>query len=290
VQVEEIARRAYICRVSCVTGSIVEHHEMKLQKMLTLGVATAALFALSHLAVAQTAGSQTGTQGGGNSANPGIEGQGGSDSTLEIAPQPGLTAPKPGVQEIPGGRNFNPGENNASIEPNFRPKTENGTGDINGNGDSNRPHPRPYLGITVQYATKCYLGGEEHGLQVLTIDPNSPAAQAGLQARSGMSAIGAAVSTLSGILPGGSILANKALQSSGAMGHEGDLIVAVDDRRVRDQSDLETAMSRLKPGDTMYLTVIRPEGNSHKTIKIAVRVGAVGEPIANAQPTGGNPQ
>ena len=290
MQVEEIARRAYICRVSCVTGSIVEHHEMKLQKMLTLGVATAALFALSHLAVAQTAGSQTGTQGGGNSANPGIEGQGGSDSTLEIAPQPGLTAPKPGVQEIPGGRNFNPGENNASIEPNFRPKTENGTGDINGNGDSNRPHPRPYLGITVQYATKCYLGGEEHGLQVLTIDPNSPAAQAGLQARSGMSAIGAAVSTLSGILPGGSILANKALQSSGAMGHEGDLIVAVDDRRVRDQSDLETAMSRLKPGDTMYLTEIRPEGNSHKTIKIAVRVGAVGEPIANAQPTGGNPQ
>ncbi len=290
VQVEEIVRRAYIWSVSRINESIVEHHEMKLQKMLTLGVATAALFALSHLAVAQTAGSQTGAQGGGNSANPGIEGQGGSDSTLEIAPQPGLAAPKSGVQEIPGGRNFNPGENNASIEPNFRPKTENGAGDLNGNGDSNRPHPRPYLGITVQYATKCYLGGEEHGLEVLTIDPNSPAAQAGLQARSGMSAVGAAVSTLSGILPGGSILANKALQSSGAMGHEGDLIVAVDDRRVRDQSDLETAMSRLKPGDTMYLTVIRPEGNSHQTIKIAVRVGAVGEPIANAPPTGGNPQ
>ncbi len=290
MQVEEIARRAYICRVSRINGSIVEHNEMKLQKMLTLGVAAAGLFALSHLAAAQTAGSQTGSQGGGNSANPGIEGQGGSDSTLEIAPQPGLAAPKPGVQEIPGDRNFNPGENNASIEPNFRPNTENGTGDINGNGDSNQPHPRPYLGITVQYATKCYLGGEEHGLEVLTIDPNSPAAQAGLRARSGMSAIGAAVSTLSGILPGGSILAGKALQSSGAMGYEGDLIVAVDDKRVRDQSDLETAMSRLKPGDTMYLTVIRPQGNSHQTIKIAVRVGAVGEPIANAPPTGGNPQ
>ncbi len=105
---------------------------MKLQKMLTLGVAIAVLFALSHLAVAQN--SQTGSQGGGDSTNPGTAGQGGSDATLEIAPQPGLTAPKPGVQEIPGGRNFNPGENNASIEPNFRPKTENGTGDINGNG------------------------------------------------------------------------------------------------------------------------------------------------------------
>ncbi len=273
---------------SCITRSIAERDEMKLKKMLTLGVAAAALFALCHLAVAQAQDSQTGSQGGGNSANPTTAGQGGSEATLEIAPQPGLAAPKPGIQEIPGGRSFNPGENNASIEPNFRPKTENGTGDNNGNGDSNRPHPRPYLGITVQYTTECYLGMEEHGLEVLTVDPNSPAAQAGLQARSGMSAVGAAVSTLTGILPGGSILANKALSSSGAMGHGGDLIVAVDDRRVRDQSDLENAMARLKPGDTMYLTIIRPEGNSHKTIKIAVRVGAVGEPIANAAPPVGN--
>ena len=72
------------------------------------------------------------------------------------------------------------------------------------------------------------------------------------------------------------------------MGHDGDLIVAVDDRRVRDQSDLESAMSRLKPGDTMYLTVIRPQGNSHTTLKIAVRVGAVGEPVASAPPALGN--
>jgi len=74
------------------------------------------------------------------------------------------------------------------------------------------------------------------------------------------------------------------------MGQNGDLIVAVDDKRVRDQSDLESAMSRLKPGDTMYLTVIRPNGTDergpHATLKIAVRVGAVGEPIANAAPGG----
>lgn len=270
---------------------------MKLQKILTLGVATAALFALSQLAIAQNQDSQNGSQGGGASAAPGIAGQGGSDdTTLEIAPQPGLAAPRPAVKEIPSDRNFNPGEDNTSVEPNFRPGTENGTGnvdsnvnnDLNNNLDSSRPHARPYLGITVQYVTKCYQGGEEHGLEVLTIDPNSPASQAGLQARSGMSPIGAAVETLSGILPGGSILANKALSTSGAMGQGGDLIVAVDDKRVRDQSDLETAMSRLKPGDTMYLTVIRPDGSDerapHKTIKIAVHVGAVGEPIANAAP------
>src|SRR5271166_4844523 len=246
---------------------------MKLRKIFTLGVATAAIVGLSHLALAQD--SQTGSQSSGVPATHGIAGQGGGDdTTLEIAPQPGLAAPKAAVREIPTDRNFNPGEDNASVDPNFRPGTENGTGDIdstmngNGNGESGRPHAHPYLGITVQYTTMCYLGGEEHGLEVLTVDPNSPASQAGLQARSGITAVGAALSTLSGIIPGGAILANKALATSGAMGQGGDLIVAVDDKRVRDQSDLETAMSRLKPGDTMYLTVIRPEGNSHKTIKI----------------------
>ena len=271
---------------------------MKLQRVLTVGVATAALFALSHFAIAQTQNQQSSPQSGGNSVSPGMAGQGGSDdATLEIAPQPGLAARKPAVKEIPSDRNFNPGESDASVDSNFRPRTENGTGDINsnlgrqGNGDyNNRPHARPYLGITVAYRSMCFNGGEEHGLEVLTVDPNSPAAQAGLHARAGVSAVGAAVTTLSSIIPGGSILANKALESSGAMGQNGDLIVAVDDKRVRDQSDLESAMSRLKPGDTMYLTVIRPNGTDergpHATLKIAVRVGAVGEPIANAAPGG----
>ena len=49
------------------------------------------------------------------------------------------------------------------------------------------------------------------------------------------------------------------------MGQGGDLIIAVDGKRVRDQSDLETAMARLKPGDTMYLTVIRPNGTDERT-------------------------
>jgi hypothetical protein len=282
----------------CRNG-LAERVEMKLRKIFTLGVATAAIVGLSHLAVAQD--SQTGSQSSGEPATHGIAGQGGSDdTTLEIAPQPGLEAPKAAVRELPTDRNFNPGEDTSSVDPNFRPGTENGTGDIdsnlNGNGtsesESSLPHARPYLGITVQYTTMCYLGGEEQGLEVLTIDPNSPASQAGLQARSGLTAVGAALTTLSGILPGGSILATKALGSTGAEGQGGDLIVAIDDKRVRDQSDLQSAMSRLKPGDTMYLTVIRPQGSGdrvpHTTIKIAVRVGAVGEPIANAAPAGGD--
>jgi len=274
--------------------------KMKLQKIISVGVATAALFALSQFAIAQNQDSQNASQGGGDSVTHGTTGQGSSDdATLEIAPQPGLVAPKPAVKEIPSDRNFNPGEDTSSIDPNFRPGTENGTGNLdsnqtgngngNGNGYGHQPHARPYLGITVQYVSKCYNGGELHGLEVLTIDPNSPAARAGLQARSGMTAVGAAVSTLSGIVPGGSILTSKALATSGAMGQGGDLIVAVDGTRVHDQSELESAMSQLKPGDTMYLTVIRPNGNQEggphpPETQIAVKVGAVGEPIANAAP------
>lgn len=274
---------------------------MKLKKILTLGVATAALVVLPRLVLSQNQGSQNSVQGGGRPAYPGIapapQGGGGDDATLEIAPQPGLAVRKPAVKEIPSDRNFNPGEGDSSVDSNYRPRTENGTGDIDsslssqGNNESYRPHAQPYLGITVAYRSMCFNGGEEHGLEVLTVDPNGPAAQAGVHAQSGVSAMGAAVTTLSALLPGGSLIANKALESSGAMGQYGDLIVAIDDKRVRDQSDLQSAMSHLKPGDTMYLTVIRANG-MHETgphppaMKIAVRVGAVGEPIANA--TGGN--
>jgi hypothetical protein len=272
---------------------------MKLQKILTFAVAAAALFVLSQQAIAQNQDSQNGSQGG--SVTHGIAGQGGSDdATLEIAPQPGLAA-KPAVKEIPSDRNFNPGEDTSSIDPNFRPGTGNGTGDIEGNVngnlhsnlDNNQPHARPYLGITVAYRSMCFKGGEEHGLEVLTVDPNGPAAKAGLHAQSGMSGVGAAVRTLTGILPFGATLADKALSTSSAMGQDGDLIIAVDDKRVRDQNDLEAEIARLKPGDTMYLTVIRPNGTDeqgpHATLKIAVRVGAAGEPIANAAPADGFP-
>jgi S1-C subfamily serine protease len=125
---------------------------------------------------------------------------------------------------------------------------------------------------------------EEHGLEVVSLDPNSPAAQAGLKSSTGMTAAGAAGSTASSMLGPLNLLVMPLLAKGGALGQGGDLIVAVDDRRVRSQGDLDDAMAHLKPGDTMYLTVIRPVGNAHKTMKIAVKVGAVGEPIANAAP------
>src|ERR1700691_5741352 len=111
---------------------------MKLQKILTLGVATAALFALSQISIAQNQDSQDSPQGGGDTATHGSAGQGSSDdTTLEIAPQPGLSQPKPAVREIPSDRDFNPREDDSSVERNFRPGTENGTGNLDSNVNNN---------------------------------------------------------------------------------------------------------------------------------------------------------
>jgi PDZ domain len=257
---------------------------MKKSGYLAIGVAAAALFAAASFGAAQSAGdsgsAQVPSQGSAPPPAPPIAGQGGEDSTLEIAPQPGARAPKPGVEEIPGGRTFRPGENTASIPPPaYAPGTENGEH----GGSTARPHGKPYLGITVQYTTQCYLGMEEHGLEVLTVDPDSPAAQSGVQGRTAPNALGAAAATASSLVPLLNTLTDSVLSKHGDLGLGGDLIVAVDDHRIRSQQDLEDELARLKPGDTMYLTVIRPlYGGGHTTKKIAVTLGDLNRPLAAA--------
>jgi len=256
---------------------------IRLSRLIVAGVAILALCAGARFAMAQSdndsSDAQLHSQGGAAAPAPGIAGQGSEDDrTLEIAPQPGATIPKSGIEEIPASRTFRPGDDTASINRNFRPDTENGL-----DNSDNRPHKRPYLGITVRYTTQCYKGGEEHGLEVLTVDPNSPASQAGLRSPTNATVVGATGATLGALVPFVGAITNHLLEKNGHLGMGGDLIVAVDDRRVRSQADLDDEMARLKPGDTMYLTIIRPlMGGNHTTEKVAIHVGAVGEPIANA--------
>ena len=249
----------------------------RLSKVATCAILALSLVAAGRIAGAQSdngqidqSGAQVGSQGGTNAPSPRLNGQGGDEATLEIAPQPGLQPRKPSVQELPSERRFNPGDSTSSIEPNFR---------SNQNGGSYRPHNRPSLGITVRYDALCFKGGEEHGLEVLSVDPNSPAERAGIHGPAETPGKVAAAETLAGIVPILGKFAQNMVENS-ASAH-GDLIVAIDDRRVRTQDDLEYALNQLKPGDTMYLTVLRPlPGHNHQTLKIAVTLGDSGQPVA----------
>ena len=210
-----------------------------------------------------------GQPGAAPSSNPGMANQGGDDTTLEISPQTGVRPPNGSSDEIPANREFRPGEDTATLNRNFRP----------GEQDSNLEHGgrvgngRSCLGITVNYTNYCFKGAEEHGLEVVSIDRNSPAEKAGLKASEGKGGVLAAAETAGALLGPLQIVTNHFLEKA-AQGERGDLIVAIDDQRVRSQADLDDAMAKARPGDTLYLTVIRPlPGGDHKTMKIAVNVG-----------------
>lgn len=191
------------------------------------------------------------------------------ENTLEIPPQAQVPAAERGgaVDQVnPADRKFKPGGDIASHDRN-----------LNLGGETGQPGPLPYLGITVRYTTRCYLGKEEHGLEIVSVDPQSPAEQAGLKGRAAMTSVGAASMTATGMLGPLDSLARPLLAKAGALGHGGDLIVAVDDVRLRSQQELEGALSRLRPGDTLYITVIRPStDDQHQTLKIPVRLGSPG--------------
>lgn len=254
----------------------------KLGNMALTGAIAVSLLVAGGLGFAQddSGPAQVSSQGGSSAPPPGISGQGHEDDrTLEIAPQPGFRQQKPAVQEVPDEREFRQNDT-SSVEPNFQPHSNR--------SDSLRAPHRPLLGITAKYTTMCYSGQELHGLEVLSVDPNSPAQKAGLRPPTDANGTGAAAATIAGMVPIFGKLTQHLLEKNGDLGQGGDLIVAVDDRRVSSQEDLDYAMSQLKPGDTMYLTVIRPlPGGKHQTEKISVTLGDSGVPVAsNSDPSG----
>lgn len=205
-------------------------------------------------------------------SNPGTAHQGGDDATLEISPQTGIKPPAASSDEIPSNREFRPGDDTASVNRDFRP----GERDLNPNG-GRVGNATSCLGLTVNYTSYCFKGAEEHGLEVTSIDRNGPAEVAGLKATGNKGGVIAAVETASAILGPLSIVTNHFMEKA-AMADRGDLIVAVDDQRIRSQADFNDALAKARPGDTLYLTVIRPLSNSstpmdHQTLRIAVKVG-----------------
>jgi PDZ domain len=211
------------------------------------------------------------------SSMPGITNQPSDDATLEISPQvqPGFRGPSGSTEVTPNTREFRPGEDSVSIKPEFKP----GESELNpypnggGGGGNNSGNVTSCLGMRLKYTNYCFKGAEEHGLEVTSIDRNSPAERAGLKQTGTKGGMLAAAETASALIGPLQLFTNHFIEKA-AEGDRGDLIVAVDDQRIRSQADFNDAMAKARPGDTMYLTVVRPlPGGDHKTLKIAVTVG-----------------
>ena len=188
--------------------------------------------------------------------------------TLELAPQPSVVPSPPDSSSETARRKFQQSDDVAALNREFK-KTQ---------PDDGR---RPYLGVELEYTTQCLFGMEMHGFEVLSVAPNSPAAHAGLQARKPATALGN-LAALGSVLafPVGLFTVPR-LRRSGALGMPGDLIVAVDDRRVRTEEEFMAAINPLRAGDTVYVTVIRPiVGGSHQTLRIAMHIDETLPPSA----------
>jgi hypothetical protein len=204
--------------------------------------------------------------------------QAAESTTLEVAPQPSAKVPAPDKQETAEQRAFRQSREDeiARLNRNFHPH------------DPDENHHRPYLGIDMEYTTQCYLGMEEHGFEVVNVYPNSPAARAGMVARTGSTPEGELGALGSVLLGPVALLTFPMLRKSGALGTGGDLIVAVNDVRVRTPEEIRYALGHLKPGDTAYITVIRPlAGGYHRTMRIALHIDHETDAAGNILPLPG---
>src|SRR5215469_229508 len=104
----------------------------------------------------------------------------------------------------------------------FRESQEDELGESNSDSDplDLEDGHEPYLGIELEYSTQCYLGMEEHGFEVVSVDPNSPAARAGLIGRRGSTPWGD-VGAVGSVLLLGPIAAitDPLLRNAGAFGN-----------------------------------------------------------------------
>lgn len=173
------------------------------------------------------------------------------EPTLELSPLRQVIPQAAGIREIPG------------VAP-------RGT-------EANPANDRPYLGFTTRPAERCYLGGEEYGMEILSVDAGSPAAAAGLRGPSPDS------DPRAGTARRQFDLALSSLRAMLDAPGDGDLIVAINDNRVRTQAEINEQIAALKPGDAVYVTVIRPVSEiNHETLKVLVHVGRWTGPVASA--------
>jgi hypothetical protein len=216
-----------------------------------------------------------------------------ANRTLEIAPR--VTAPPPSPAAAPSPVSPNPDDDGVS--------DATGTADDAAHQEAlkkelasetaNLPSQnRPYLGLAAQYiVTHDPPWKTVQGLEVVSVDSGSPAELAGLKGRGQMTSVGETGTTASNLMAPLNLIVMPLLKKSGSLGSSGDLIVAIDDQRVEKPDALKDALATAKPGDTLYLTIVRAGGDSKKgTVKLPVKLAASKGPGENqaADASGGN--
>jgi len=193
-----------------------------------------------------------------------VPARGPSDSTLEIAPR--VPPPAPPAEPPP--------------EPDSGANADDSAAPADNAQTATQPNPlptpvRPYLGIAVQTIyTNDRPNGLVNGLEVVSVDQNSPAAIAGLHGRTKMSSVGETGATVGALMAPLNLFVMPLLKKTGSLGQGGDLIVAIDDRRVANDFDLESELQSLKPGDVIYLTIVRPAPDgSQQKMKLPIKLG-----------------
>jgi S1-C subfamily serine protease len=135
-----------------------------------------------------------------------------------------------------------------------------------GSGLAQTTDTQTWNGVTVRCAKLGFSGGQEVGLEVVKIDPNSAALAAGLRGPLPASRPTAEPSTLLGRIKAMAIPQEQ----------PGDLIIAVEDHRVHCDSNLEQEIAKAKPRDTAYLTIVRSlPDDRHETMRIAIRLSEI---------------
>jgi hypothetical protein len=115
------------------------------------------------------------------------------------------------------------------------------------------PTRPPYLGIAGNTAPACRYPA---GVRVRRVIEGSPAHQAGLKGEGTLSWKQAVAGVLA-MSP--AALFVYPFLSSGEHGGHGDLILAVDGKRIHDRTEFEQEMGRFRPGDVVYFSVLRGE-------------------------------